>query len=161
MLPAGKLAIFYRFLLSIYLGFIVFPMLVRQVAFSMSKLIPNETTPFPMLGVYGNDYTPCIPNVVVQLPCLATALPKQVPAPLMRELEAIGVILKAGGAPNAALNGDIYILFHTQPERSPCQKFLCENTDEVNMMYHPWLLGSQAMTDETTVSLFVLVCFAC
>ena len=34
---------------------------------------------------------------------------------------------------------ELFIIFHPHPEESPCQKFICENTDEFNLMYHAWL----------------------
>lgn len=37
------------------------------------------------------------------------------------------------------LDMDLYVIVHSYPPPSPCQKFLCANTDEVNMMYHCWL----------------------
>lgn len=33
----------------------------------------------------------------------------------------------------------LYFIIHTQPISSPCQKFLCNNTNEVNLVYHCWL----------------------
>ena len=34
---------------------------------------------------------------------------------------------------------DYYIIVHTYPPPGVCQKFLCGNTDEVNLLYHCWL----------------------
>lgn len=34
---------------------------------------------------------------------------------------------------------DYYVLVHTYPPPGLCQKFLCGNTDEVNLLYHCWL----------------------
>ena len=34
---------------------------------------------------------------------------------------------------------DYYIIVHTHPPPGMCQKFLCGNTDEVNLLYHCWL----------------------
>ena len=34
---------------------------------------------------------------------------------------------------------DYYIIVHTCPPPGMCQKFLCGNTDEVNLLYHCWL----------------------
>lgn len=34
---------------------------------------------------------------------------------------------------------DYYIIVHTRPPPGLCQKFLCGNTNEVNLLYHCWL----------------------
>ena len=34
---------------------------------------------------------------------------------------------------------DCYVVVHTHPPPGLCQKFLCSNTDEVNLIYHCWL----------------------
>ena len=34
---------------------------------------------------------------------------------------------------------DYYIILHTCPPPGECQKFMCGNTDEVNLLYHCWL----------------------
>ena len=47
---------------------------------------------------------------------------------------------------------EVYIVFHPKPPESPCQKFLCENHDEVNLMYHCWLFPDVEQGSEVTVS---------
>ena len=34
---------------------------------------------------------------------------------------------------------DFYFIIHSHPIPSPCQKFMCDNTDEINLVYHCWL----------------------
>ena len=34
---------------------------------------------------------------------------------------------------------DYFVILHTRPPPGLCQKFLCSNMDEVNLMYHCWL----------------------
>ena len=34
---------------------------------------------------------------------------------------------------------DYFIILHTHPPPGLCQKFLCENTNEVNLLFHCWL----------------------
>lgn len=34
---------------------------------------------------------------------------------------------------------DLFIIIHSCPHPSPCQKFLCNNQDEVNLVYHCWV----------------------
>ena len=36
-------------------------------------------------------------------------------------------------------NLDYYIVIHSYPPPSECQKFLCSNTDEINLIFHCWL----------------------
>lgn len=47
---------------------------------------------------------------------------------------------------------EMYIVFHPKPPESPCQKFLCENLDEVNLMYHCWLFPDVEQGSEVAVS---------
>ena len=36
-------------------------------------------------------------------------------------------------------NMDLFVIVHSQPALGECQKFLCDNTNEVNLMYHCWM----------------------
>ena len=36
-------------------------------------------------------------------------------------------------------NMDLYVIIHSRPSLGKCQKFLCNNTNEVNLMYHCWM----------------------
>ena len=54
----------------------------------------------------------------------------------------------AGSVPDM----DFYITIHTCPPRGVCQKFLCNNTDEVNLLYHCWLFGDIPCDPSVTVS---------
>ena len=36
-------------------------------------------------------------------------------------------------------NMDLFVIVHSRPSLSKCQKFLCSNTNEVNLMYHCWM----------------------
>lgn len=36
-------------------------------------------------------------------------------------------------------NMDYFIMIHSYPPPAQCQKFLCNNTDEVNLLFHCWL----------------------
>ena len=55
---------------------------------------------------------------------------------------------------------EIYITFHPMPPRNPCQKFLCDNTDEMNLMYHCWFFpaaqqdSEDSITDELMMGVF-------
>ena len=45
---------------------------------------------------------------------------------------------------------DFYFIVHTQPVPSLCQKFLCENMDEINMIFHCWLFQEASCDTEET-----------
>lgn len=49
-------------------------------------------------------------------------------------------------------NMDLYVILHTKPRPGLCQKFLCANMNEVNLVYHCWLYGDVPMLPSTTVS---------
>ena len=34
---------------------------------------------------------------------------------------------------------DVFVIIHSRPTLGECQKFLCNNTNEVNLMYHCWM----------------------
>ena len=36
-------------------------------------------------------------------------------------------------------NMDLYVIIHSRPSLGRCQKFLCSNTNEVNLMFHCWM----------------------
>lgn len=43
---------------------------------------------------------------------------------------------------------EFYFLCHSMPIPSECQKFMCTNVNEVNLVYHPWLFRNE-LIDET------------
>lgn len=45
---------------------------------------------------------------------------------------------------------DFYYIIHTQPIPAPCQKFLCDNTDEVNLVFHCWLFQEAPFDPDET-----------
>ena len=47
---------------------------------------------------------------------------------------------------------EIYITFHPMPPPNPCQKFLCNNTDEMNLMYHCWFFPNAQQDSEDSVT---------
>lgn len=40
-----------------------------------------------------------------------------------------------------------YFVIHSKPTPSVCQKFLCDNVNEVNVMYHPWVFKDVTIDD--------------
>ena len=47
---------------------------------------------------------------------------------------------------------DFYVIIHSCPPRGMCQKFLCSNTDEINVLYHCWLFDNVPCDPSLTVS---------
>ena len=46
-----------------------------------------------------------------------------------------------GGGTEPACEVRAFVIVHSQHRPAPCQKLMCTNEDEVNMMYHTWLWG--------------------
>lgn len=47
---------------------------------------------------------------------------------------------------------DLYVIVHSCPPRGMCQKFLCSNSDEVNLVYHCWLFDSASCDPSIVLS---------
>ena len=47
---------------------------------------------------------------------------------------------------------DLLVIVHSHPVPGACQKFLCNNTNEVNLMYHCWLFPDIPFDSSITVS---------
>ena len=45
---------------------------------------------------------------------------------------------------------DFFIVFHPFPPPSPCQKFLCDNMDEINLVYHCWMCPDAPYSEDYT-----------
>jgi hypothetical protein len=102
----------------------------------------------PLTGVYGDDYTPCTLLTLIKLPVIPTKIIKQVPQALV---ECIKDILQNDSSSSI----EFYISVCTQPRPGECQKFMCSNWNEVNMMYHTWLYASEKFTEDLNVTKFI------
>lgn len=47
---------------------------------------------------------------------------------------------------------DLYAVIHSCPPHGMCQKFLCSNCDEINLVYHCWLFGDASCDPSITFS---------
>ena len=47
---------------------------------------------------------------------------------------------------------DFYFIFHSCPPPSVCQKFLCSNVDEINLLFHCWLFKDVPCDPSVTMS---------
>lgn len=96
-------------------------------------------------GVYGEDYYPTQAPAVIEVEYSESlALPESMKT-------AIGSI-------GAAQRGDteFVIVFHEAPRFHECEKFLCTNRDEFNIMYHGWAYPTYSMADNNEESNAVL-----
>lgn len=77
----------------------------------------------PMVGVYGDNYDPLLPDCLLELDMDRTALTKQLPASLVKAL-SLGKEEQC----------QLFFMVHPLPQRGPCQHFTCESMSELNMM---------------------------
>lgn len=47
---------------------------------------------------------------------------------------------------------DVFVILHSCPPNGICQKFLCHNTNEINLVYHCWLFRDISCEPHVTVS---------
>ena len=47
-------------------------------------------------------------------------------------------------------NTDFFIVFHPYPPPSPCQKILCDNMNEINLVYHCWMYPEAPYSSDYT-----------
>jgi len=101
----------------------------------------------PHLGVYGDNYLPCSPMILIQLPAIQQILHQQLPK------EMIDIIMQHINSEEKIIsNIEMYISCCSRPIPSECQKFMCSNFNEVNMMYHAWTAPSIRFSKDLLVS---------
>jgi len=76
-------------------------------------------------GIYGEDYTPSLPIVLIQLSFVKNY--EVFPTEMLENLEQV-----------EEDNIEFYIMIHPFIEPQPCQHFLCSNTHEINLIFHCW-----------------------
>lgn len=79
-------------------------------------------------------------------------LPPRSPSPLT--ISSDDHILDARAAANAGCipEMDFYVIFHSSPLPSVCQKFLCSNMNEINILFHCWLFRDVPCDPSISVS---------
>jgi hypothetical protein len=82
----------------------------------------------PQIGVYGDDYTPCGPIAIVQAPLARTLWETQLSS-ASAALSSVGFV-PAWREDDSCANVAAFTVFHTNPQRLPCQKLICSNTNE-------------------------------
>lgn len=93
----------------------------------------TEGYTYTVCSVYGSDYAPALPVVLIEMPTNdAALLAKQLPASLFQFLTATSSTATATPGTETL---EFYILIHTATAPSVCQHFTCDNTNEANMMY--------------------------
>lgn len=74
------------------------------------------------------------------------------PHPLFTMATPTSVDVRAATSVGTVPYMDVYVLIHSCPPRGVCHKFLCHNTDEINLVYHCWLFGDVFCDPSVTVS---------
>ena len=75
------------------------------------------------------------------------------PTPLeVKEATPTPLDVRAAISTDAVPNMDVYVIIHSCPPHEVCHKFLCHNTDEINLVYHCWLFGDAPCDPSLTVS---------
>ena len=93
----------------------------------------------PHIGVYGDDFTPCFPMVALSLPATMPLLNAALDVDAAADAFSLHIAPHLEeGALDASVDPlattEFYFLLHALPQRSPCQKFVCDRNDEINLM---------------------------
>jgi hypothetical protein len=99
----------------------------------------------PHCGVYGEDYQPWTPLLMLRVPS-SNAVLNSISTKAASHLHT--------DATNA-LSTDAYIMVHPCPIRRPCQRLLCTSKDEMNVMLHCWAFPSVKFNMDLDVSVDV------
>ena len=59
---------------------------------------------------------------------------------------------REGANVGAVPHMDLFVTIHTSPPSGLCQKFLCDNTDEINLLYHCWLFPEASCDPHVTLT---------
>jgi len=127
----------------------------NEHAFHVSLKDKNRRVNFPLLdfygfpcitccGVYGDEYEPLIPNVIIELPIGSLLNYRQSIISSEEEIsvfnEELDLLTKSI---DPSLPTDFYLMVHPKPKSNICQHFECDNTNEISIMFHPWVLQNQ------------------
>lgn len=107
--------------------------------FNLDGVQGNVTLPaIPLLATYGYSYIPCAPLAVVAWmgPDTAEHMRGRLPDELVFPAEV------------SAWPLHVYYVIHCAPVLQPCQKFLCDNMNEVNLMLHLWTNEGKLFDEE-------------
>ena len=81
------------------------------------------------------------------------------PSPLAVQSTSASTTLLANGLTaqspmqdTAVPNMDLFVIIHSKPTPGECQKFLCNNTNEVNLMYHCWMYPDAPFDPSLSIS---------
>lgn len=94
----------------------------------------------PLLGVYGEEYQTMQPIILLKGDESWIA-EKIVPAPLLEVLDK-SLVKKI----------QFFMEVHTDYTPSPCQHFLCDRKDEINLMHHTWVFPRYKFGDDNATT---------
>ena len=103
------------------------------------------------LGVYGEEYTPCLPICLVSVPCedYDLQLPRSV-ADVLYKCEDLRLLRRN--------RIELLLHIHSGLSRQPCAHFSCDRTDEFNIMVHAWCFSNDNVADGSgTISANVFI----
>ena len=127
------------------------PLLQKELPSALQHIHPRESYGVSLVD---EELATCTsPEFQEKLSAAPTASLQEMMAATASSLSATnrsGYLLFAGD--NAIPKMDYYVILHTHPPPGLCQKFLCNNSDEVNLMYHCWLYPDVACSPTVVCS---------
>ena len=102
-----------------------------------SPLLLHHTLPPALPGCMASRTGTSEENTTCTSPEFQQKLPtlQPVSSPSRLHQEPVLILPRDSAVPEM----DYFIILHSHPPPGVCQKFLCDNTDEVNLLYHCWL----------------------
>eukprot|EP01116_Phalansterium_solitarium_P020598 TRINITY_DN6125_c0_g1_i2.p1 TRINITY_DN6125_c0_g1~~TRINITY_DN6125_c0_g1_i2.p1 ORF type:complete len:299 (-),score=23.59 TRINITY_DN6125_c0_g1_i2:46-942(-) len=104
----------------------------------------------PHIGVYGSDFSPALPLVLLKVPLHLDALPVELSAALQSWTDEVVVDVGDSSA-RRELPSCVYVMLHSIVAPQPCQHFKCDQWREINVMYHTWAFAGAEFTAELDV----------
>lgn len=92
--------------------------------------------------------------------CEHVSLPRRVDCPTVPQTMTSCSSKPRSQAAPCVPNMDLFVIVHSYPKPGRCQKFLCNNTNELNLLYHCWLYPdipcdpSVTVTDQVEMGIF-------
>ena len=104
------------------------------------------------LGNYGESYLPFFPIVLLELPPLLSLSSLSSDSPFSLPSNLLNAYFPKRSKQDDSRKEEelitnkeekeeieCYFIIHSEATRGPCQHFTCENENEFNLMFHPWV----------------------
>eukprot|EP01096_Ripella_sp_DP13-Kostka_P000258 TRINITY_DN10334_c0_g2_i1.p1 TRINITY_DN10334_c0_g2~~TRINITY_DN10334_c0_g2_i1.p1 ORF type:complete len:325 (+),score=114.66 TRINITY_DN10334_c0_g2_i1:25-999(+) len=118
----------------------------------------------PHLGVYGDNYDPFVPFVLVKLPTenlFKRAQRARDHPESQQDIEGLPASLVSRLDHNPLVLNDCFVMIHPRPIRSECQHLTCSETNEINLMFHTWVFQGMKLDSEETCNVIHVGAFEC